>query len=71
MKPIALFPVACPLLALLASCSSTPEEGREREAARTQHYADSKEKTRIRREAREDRIDLWHQGIFADDPDEL
>ncbi len=59
------------LIALLTSCASTPEEVREREAEKTRHYAEATEKRKIRTEAREDRIDIWYDGIFDDADDDF
>ena len=66
-----LLPASGALLAvLLSSCTSlSVEEVRDREAEKTRKYAESKEKQRIRREAREERNEIWYDTVFRDDDD--
>jgi len=55
--------VAC----LSASCSSTPDEVRAREAEKTLKYSQYQEKRLIRAEARDERDEIWWNRVMGTD----
>ncbi len=62
---ILILALLTPFVLSAASCTSpSVEEVRQREAAKTQRYADWQEKRRIRAEAREERDEIWFDRVM-------